>query len=78
MNFNQISVYFVNSWNGILSYATSVVQPQCLSILSIRIYRRFFSVRCSGVGCELGEGSNPLEGEGFFLFYFLQLFFNKS
>lgn len=54
MNFNQICVYFVNSWNGILSYATSVVQPQCLSILSIHIYRRFFSLRGSGVGCDIG------------------------
>lgn len=41
MNFNQIFVYLVNSWNGIISDATSVVQTKCLSILSIIIYHSF-------------------------------------
>lgn len=53
MNFNQICVYFVNSWNGILSYATSVVQPQCLSILSIHI-AGFSVYDVAEGGCDIG------------------------
>lgn len=41
MNFNQTFVYLVNSWNGIMFYVTSVVQSQCLSILTIIIYQNF-------------------------------------
>lgn len=41
MNFNQIFVYLVNFWNGLMSYATNVVQSQCLSILGIIIYHSF-------------------------------------